>query len=135
MTQYHFVIVKVWEWLLAVDVVITSVPPPFTDVSWASLMVKVCVCPEADDVSRDIPETGGVSTSAFVIVIVCVWLEAIEDTNVCEAVDGLEGDVVEFEQPHARIIAKHPRTPSESTCLSDIFFSFRGYYQGSMTLV
>ena len=43
MSQYHFVIVNEWEWLLTTEVVIVSVPPPFTDVNWASLMVKVWV--------------------------------------------------------------------------------------------
>ena len=117
MSQYHFVIVNAWEWLLTTDVVIVSVPPPFTDVNWASLMVKVWVWAELDDVSLDIPETGGVSTSALAGVIVCVWFEARVDVKVCEVLgfDPPAGEL-ELEQPYAARRATHARAPSNLTC-------------------
>lgn len=69
-------------------------------------MLKVCVCPEADDVPLDIPAEGGVSTSALASVIVCVWPESREDVNVRDVVGvGVpppppEGEL-ESEQPYA----------------------------------
>jgi len=122
--QYHFVIVKVCEWLPATDVVTVSVPPPFTDVSCASLMVKVWVCPPLEDVSLDIPVTGGVSTSALASVILCVWPDTREDVNVREVL-GVDGPEGELEQPYPAKRMMHARAPSRLNRLSVTACSFR----------
>lgn len=88
--------------------------------------MNVWVCPKLDDVSLDMPDAGGVSTSALANVIVWVWLDTREDVNVCEVLD-FEGPVgeLELEQPYTAIRAMLAIAPSNLTCLAVIWLSFR----------
>jgi len=70
--QYHLLIEKVWECAPVADVVIVAVVPPLTSLSCDSDIMKLCVCPELEDVCLDIPAVGGVSIS--LLEIVTVWL-------------------------------------------------------------
>jgi hypothetical protein len=60
---------KVCIWLLAMAVWHISVPPFLTLVSCVWVMAKVWECPLLVDVSRDIPDEGGVSTSDLLMVM------------------------------------------------------------------
>jgi len=64
--------VTVWVWPASLVVVVETVPPPWTVISWAWVIVKVCVCPEFEVVCLEMPPEGGLSTSLRFMVTLWV---------------------------------------------------------------